>query len=183
MTEDEKDFEYIREFISGSEEAYNQIARKYSQKIYWHARRMLGNHMDADEITQEVLIVIYEKIRSFSFRSSLYTWIYRITSNRCINLLNRRKLKQLMFLGDDEYESLSDQEDIVAGVENRERLRRLDGMLKQLPPRQREVFILKNFEEMTYEEISEVTGKSIGGLKANYFHAIKKITEMSGNDE
>jgi len=85
------DFELVKKYLDGDERAFNEIVRKYSEKIYWHARRMLGNHLDADEITQEVIIVLYKKLKTFNFNSSLYTWIYRITSNLCINYINKNK--------------------------------------------------------------------------------------------
>lgn len=175
MTE-EKDFEYVRAFNSGDESAYNFIARKYQQKIYWHARQMLGNHMDADEVTQEVLIVIYKKLGTFSFKSSLYTWIFRITATRSINQLRKRKLKKIFFF-DDEDQELKHENEILEGIENKEKLIKLDKVLQKLPVKQREVFIMRNFDELSYEEISSITGKSIGGLKANYFHALKKVLE------
>ncbi|HEX2865994.1 MAG TPA: RNA polymerase sigma factor [Ignavibacteriales bacterium] len=182
MAED-KDFEYVRRFINGDEMAFNLLAGKYQQKIYWHARRMLGNHMDADEVTQEVLIVLYNKLKSFNFKSSLFTWIYRITATRSINQLNKRKVKRFLFLEDSDYDTLKDREDIVSNIENREKVDKLDRVLKELPAKQREVFIFRNFDELSYEEISEITGRSVGGLKANYFHALKKVTEMMDKNE
>lgn len=182
MAED-KDFEYVRRFINGDEMAFNLLVAKYQQKIYWHARRMLGNHMDADEVTQEVLIVLYNKLKSFNFKSSLFTWIYRITATRSINQLNKRKVKRFLFLEDSDYDTLKDNDDIIGDIENREKVDRLDQVLKELPVKQREVFILRNFDELSYDEISEITGRSVGGLKANYFHALKKVTERMDNNE
>lgn len=183
MVED-KDFEYVRMFNSGDDNAFNLLARKYQQKIYWHARRMLGNHMDADEITQEVLIVIYSKLKDFNFKSSLYTWIFRITTNRSINMLNRRKLKRLLSIEDSDYDTFQDTgSDIVKEIENKEKIHKLDKVLQKLPVRQREVFLFRNFDELSYEEISQITGKSVGGLKANYFHALQKVTEMMKENE
>lgn len=180
---EEKDFEYVRRFIQGDEMAFNLLVHKYQQKIYWHARRMLGNHMDADEVTQEVLIVIYNKLKNFNFKSSLFTWIYRITATRSINQLNKRKVKRFLFLEDSDYDTLKDSGDIAGEIENREKVQKLDRILEKLPVKQREVFILRNFDEMSYEEISEITGKSVGGLKANYFHALKKVMELMENNE
>lgn len=182
MIED-KDFEYVRQFISGNENAFNLLVQKYQQKIYWHARRMLGNHMDADEVTQEVLIVLYNKLKSFNFKSSLYTWIFKITTNRSINQINKRKLKRFLFLEDSEYETLRDTQDLIADIDNKEKLKKLDKVLQELPVKQREVFSLRNFDDLSYEEISEITGKTVGGLKANYFHALKKVTELMNQDE
>ena len=96
MTETNIDFDLVNRFIAGDESAFNRIVMKYQQRIYWHARRMTGNHLDADEIVQEVLIAVYKNLKSFQFKSSLYTWIYRITSTRSINFLKKRKLKEFL---------------------------------------------------------------------------------------
>jgi len=180
---EEKDFEYVRRFINGDEMAFNLLVQKYQQKIYWHARRMLGNHMDADEVTQEVLIVLYTKLKSFNFKSSLFTWIYRITATRSINHLNKRKVKRFLFLEDSDYDTLRDSGDIVEDIENKEKINKLDRVLEYLPVKQREVFVLRNYDELSYEEISKITGRSVGGLKANYFHALKKVTERMEKNE
>lgn len=181
MTESPNDNELVQQFVSGSEAAFNKLAVKYQQKIYWHARRMTGNHLDADEIVQEVLIVMYNKLKTFQFKSSLYTWIYRITSTRSINHLRRTKVKRLFSFDDSNAEGIKDGSDLIKNIEDKERLDKLNKILLKLPPKQREIFILRNFEELSYEEISEITGKSTGGLKANYFHAVNKIMELMGN--
>jgi RNA polymerase sigma-70 factor (ECF subfamily) len=183
MSEKENDFELVRKFISGDESSFNGIVRKYQEKIYWHARRMTGNHLDADEVVQEVLIVIYKKMKDFQFRSSLYTWIYRITTTRSINFIRKRSLKNLISLEDKIAENLHEKNDIVYDIEIKEKIQRIEKNLQKIPIKQREVFILRNMENLSYEEISEITGKSIGGLKANYFHAAKKIIEMMKDDE
>lgn len=181
MAENSEDFELVNKFVQGDETAFNMLANRYSKKIYWHARRMTGNHFNADEITQEVLIVLYQKLKQFQFKSSLYTYIYKITVTRSINFLRKEKIKSIFFI-DDKYSSInSPKPDIIEGIINKEKIEKLTGMLQKLPLKQREVFILRHFDEMTYEEISEVTGKSVGGLKANYFHALNKITRMMNN--
>ena len=177
MAED-KDFELVREFVAGSEIAFNKIVGKYQHKIYWHARRMLGDHLDADEVTQEVLIVIYKKLNTFNFKSSLFTWIYKITSTRSLNQLKRRKLRKIFFLDEKHSNLMISDSDIISGVENMEKLRKLETVLNKLPVKQREIFILRSFEGLSYEEISKIKSKSIGGLKANYYHALKKILEL-----
>ncbi len=179
---EEKDFELIQEFIAGSEQAFNRIAVKYREKIYWQARRMIGNHLDADEVTQEVLLVIYEKLKDFKFNAALYTWIYKITATRSINKINANRVRRFFSLEDAETKN-NYKNDIVQNIEDKEKLKRLDGVLQKLPVKQREVFILRNFEELSYEEISQITGKSTGALKANYFHALKKVTELMNENE
>lgn len=177
------DFDLVKRFNSGEESAFNDIVKKYQKKIYWHVRRMTGNHLDADEVTQEVLIVIYDNLKKFRFQSSLYTWIYRITSTRTLNFINRSKVKRLLGIEDSGAAELSGGEDIIENIEQRERFEKLEQKLRQLPAKQREVFILRNFDDMSYKEISEITGRSEGGLKANYFHAVNKLTELMQADE
>ncbi len=178
------DFELVKNFLNGDETAFNSIVRKYQKKIYWHARQMVGNHLDADEVTQEVLIVIYKKLRTFNFNSSLYTWIYKIISTRSLNQLRKRQVKKFFFIDDEENEiELRDKKDIIEDIANREKLEKVNRVLQKLPPKQRQIFILRNFEQLSYEEIAEITGKSVGGLKANYFHALKKIMELVNENE
>ena len=176
------DFELIKRFLEGDESSFNRIVNKYQQKIYWHARRMTGTHMDADEVVQEVLIVMYKKLKDFQFKSSLYTWIYKITSTRSINFLNKKKIKRMLSFEDANALDTSTNEDIVGDIDTRSKLKKLDEFLQKLPLKQREIFILRNVDGLPYEEISKITGKSVGGLKANYFHAFNKISELMRNE-
>jgi len=181
MTENENDVNLIERFNNGDESAFNEIAKKYQQRIYWHARRMTGNHLDADEIVQEVLLVMYRKIKTFNFRSSLYTWIYTITTTRSINFIKRRSLKQAFSLHDVENDQKSET-DVITDLESKEEVKRLENFLQYIPAKQREVFILRAIDGLSYKEISEITGRSEGGLKSNYFHALRKLTEMMKNE-
>jgi len=174
---DEKEFELIKSFINGDEKSFNKIVQEYQRKIYWHARRMVGNHYDADEITQQVIIVLYNKLKTFRFDSSLKTWIYKITYTRSLNLIKSKKIKKFFSLDVDYSLNVKADIDIIGNIEDKEKLEKLNSVLQTLPEKQREIFILRHFEELTYEEISKITGKSVGGLKANYFHATKKIFE------
>lgn len=173
-TEDRK---LVEDFLNGNDFAFQKIADKYSKKIYWHARGMVNNHFDADEVTQEVLIVLYKKLRNFKFQSSLYTWIYKITSTRSLNYIRKSKLKKLFSISSEEFQDLKTDDNLFDDFERKEKIKQVDEVLKKIPVKQREVFIMKNFERLSYKEISEITGKSIGGLKANYFHALKKMME------
>jgi len=171
------DYDLIKQFLNGDEAAFNELFRRYQNKIYWHARRMLGNHLDADEITQQVIIVLYEKLSSFKFESSFYTWVFRITHNLTLNYIRKRKLKSMLSFDSDSIRNLKTDEDIIRNTEDKEQLKRLNEILNELPTKQKEVFLLRRFEGLNYEEIAKITGKSVGALKANYFHALKKITE------
>ena len=176
------DFELIKSFIDGDESAFNRLAVKYQERIYWHARRMTGNHLDADEIVQEVLIVLYNKLKTFEFKSSLYTWIYTITNTRSINYLKKKSLRSFFSL-DEISNRKFEQKDVIDDIESKQKIEKIESAMQKLPVKQREVFIMRNFDEMSYEEISQITGKNVGTLKANYFHALNKIKELVKYDK
>ena len=177
------DYELIRDFLSGNEQSFNALARRYQERIYWHARRMLGDHDDAHEIVQQVLMVMYSKLGTFNFSSSLYTWIYKITSTRCLNLLKKKSLRKIFTFNSNESVENQSYDNIVEEIEAKETLLKMEKLLIQLPVKQREVFVMRNFDDLSYEEISEITGKTVGALKANYFNAFKKIKELMFQDE
>jgi len=177
MHEVNNDFELTKSFLNGDESAFNRLAVKYQEKIYWHARRMTGNHLDADEIVQEVLMVLYNKLKTFEFKSSLYTWIYTITNTRSINFLKKKNIRSFFSL-DDISNSKFEQSDMIDDLESKQKVEKIEKALQKLPVKQREVFIMRNFDELSYEEISQITGKNIGTLKANHFHALNKIKEL-----
>ena len=178
MQHNPDDYELVRSFLQGDKRSFNQLISRYRQRIYWHARRMVGNHDDADEIVQDVLFVIYKKLGSFNFKSSLYTWIYKITSTRSLNLLRKNKFKRIIPFSRESIGENPDADDVIINLEQKEKFREMENHLKKLPAKQREIFILRNFDDLSYDEISEITGKSIGALKANYFHAFKKMKEL-----
>ncbi len=182
MTAD-NDFELVNKFINGDESSFNSLVRKYQKRIYWHARQMLNDHLDADEVTQEVLIVMYKKLNTFNFKSSLYTWIYKIVTTRSLNQLRKRKIKKIFSFEDADEKELTSKHDIIDDISNRQKLEEISKVLEKIPPKQRQIFIMRNFDELSYEEISEITGKSVGGLKANYFHALKKVLELTDEKE
>ena len=182
MNQKTDDYELIREFLSGNEHSFNQLARKYQEKIYWHARRMLGDHDDAHEIVQQVFLVMYNKLHTFNFSSALYTWIYKVTATRSLNILKKRKIKSLFQFNSDHAENYG-YENIIDGIESREAFTKMEKLLMKLPIKQREVFVMRNYDDLSYDEISDITGKSVGALKANYFHAFRKIKEQMINHE
>ena len=177
------DYELIQDFLSGNEQSFNILARKYQERIYWHARRMLGDHDDAHEIVQQVLLVMHSKLNIFNFSSALYTWIYKITSTRSLNLLKKNKLKRIFTFNSDENVEKIGYDNIVEDIESRERLLQMEKLLSKLPVKQRQIFVMRNYDDFSYEEISNITGKSIGTLKANYFHAFRKMKELMGKND
>jgi RNA polymerase sigma-70 factor (ECF subfamily) len=156
---------------------FNLLVRTYQQRVYWHIRKMVIDHDDADDLTQEVFIKIHKSIGNFREDSQLYTWIYRISTNECLSFLQRKKRRFLLPIGDVAKE-LSGKLDHGPHISGDEIQRKLQKALLRLPDKQRLVFNMKYFDDMSYEDISEITGTSVGALKASYHHAVKKIEEF-----
>jgi RNA polymerase sigma factor (sigma-70 family) len=160
---------------------FNLLVRKYQEKIYWHLRKMVIDHDDADDLTQETFIRIYRHIHSFREDSELFTWIYRIATNECLTFLRRKKRRFFLPIVDliKELESKIDTSPHISGDDVQ---RKLQKALLKLPEKQRMVFNMKYFDEMSYEQIAAITGTSVGALKASYHHAVKKIEEYLSHD-
>lgn len=156
---------------------FNMLVRTYQQRVYWHVRKMVIDHDDADDLTQEVFIKIHKYIGSFREDSQLYTWIYRIATNECLSFLQRKKRRFFLPIGDVTQE-LSSKLDSTSHISGDEIQLKLQKALLTLPDKQRAVFNMKYFDDMTYEDISEVTNTSVGALKASFHHAVKKIEEF-----
>ncbi len=159
------------------EQAFKLIVKQYHQTIYWQIRRMVLVHEDADDITQNVFIKIYQNLNTFKNESKLSTWIFRITYNESINYLNKQAKEKNLPIED--YSSyLADDlatDEFYTGDEIDLKLQKA---IACLPEKQRIVFLMKYYDEMKYEDISVVLGTSVGALKASYHHAVKKIKEF-----
>lgn len=155
-------------------EAFNLLLKKYQQKIYWHVRRMVIDHDDADDLVQEVFIKIWKNLLGFRNDAQLYTWMYRIATNECITFLNRKKLKNNVSFDDVSYE-LSESLTESAYFDGDKAQRKLQKAILTLPDKQRLVFNMKYYDELKYEEMSEVLGTSVGALKSSFHLAVKKI--------
>lgn len=154
--------------------AFNLIVRKYQEKLYWHIRRMVISHEDADDILQNVLVKAWKNLEQFKSESKLYTWLYRIATNETITFLNKKRKKFFINLNDVENELSSKLESDVYYNGDEIQLK-LQKAILTLPEKQRLIFNMKYYDEMKYEEISEVLKTSVGGLKASYHIAVKKI--------
>ena len=170
------DKELINRFRNGDNPSYafNLLVRKYQERIYWHVRRMVIDHEDANDITQEIFIKVWKNLDSFREEANLYTWIYRIATNETLNFLKKKRTRFFVPLVDVEHQLSNSLESDVHYSGDEIQLT-LQKALLSLPEKQRLVFNMKYFEEMKYEDISEVTGTSVGALKASYHHAVKKI--------
>jgi RNA polymerase sigma-70 factor (ECF subfamily) len=176
----ENDKDIVELYQSGeTERAATALVRKYQKFVYATAYRLLHDYDEADDAAQDVFIKAVNNLNGFKNLSTLKTWLYRITYNTCINRIRKNKLmfwrssseSELLMKTDAEYDA--DKE--LAEKENAQLL--LDAVAK-LPLKQREIFALRYFEDLKYDEIAEMVGKSVGGLKSNYFHAVKKLTAM-----
>ena len=160
---------------------FNLLVRKYQQKIYWHIRKMVIDHDDADDLVQEVFVKVWINMDSFREDSQLFTWIYRIATNECLNFLRKKKNRFFIPLHDVQQE-LTGKLDSSPHVSGDEIQLKLQKALLRLPDKQRLVFNMKYYDELKYEEIADITGTSVGSLKASYHHATKKIEEYLKTD-
>ncbi len=168
---------------STREEAFRLLLKKYQQKIYWHVRRMVIDHDDADDVVQDIFVKVWKNLSNFREDSQLYTWLYRIATNECITFLNKKKQKQNVSLDDDTTAYLA--ETLADGnyFNGDKAQMKLQQALLTLPEKQKLVFNMKYFEDMKYEEISDVLGTSVGALKASYHLAVKKIEAFFNNHD
>jgi RNA polymerase sigma factor (sigma-70 family) len=163
-------------------EAFNMLLKKYQQKIYWHVRRMVIDHDDADDLTQDVFIKVWKNLPGFRNDAQLYTWMYRIATNECITFLNKKKQKNNISLDDVDYE-LADTLSSSDQFTGDQIQRKLQEAILTLPDKQRLVFNMKYFDDMKYEEMSDVLGTSVGALKASFHLAVKKIEAFVTNTD
>ena len=161
--------------------AFNQLVRKYQQKVYWHIRKMVIDHDDSDDLTQEVFVKVWKNLENFRKDAQLYTWIYRIATNECLTFLANKKKRFFLPIHDVTAE-LSDKIESSPDISGDEIQLKLQKALLRLPDKQRLVFNMKYYDEMKYEEISEILGTSVGALKASYHLAVKKIEEFIKQD-
>ena len=157
------------------------LVRKYQQKVYWLIRKMVISHDDADDLTQEVFIKVHKNIHTFRQDSQLYTWIYRIATNECLNFLQRKK-RWFFPASDNSVEELTQKMTSSPYISGDEVQMKLQKALLQLPHKQRLVFNMRYFDELPYEEIAEITSTSVGALKASYHLAVKKIEDILKDD-
>ncbi|MFI5252276.1 MAG: RNA polymerase sigma factor [Bacteroidota bacterium] len=169
------DVELIDQFRNGKTEAFNLLVARYREKVYWVARRMMSNHEDADDIVQEVFIRVYGHLSNFRAESGFYTWLYRITVNVSLNALRKKRIKNFIKLDEIVDTLIPDEGYADEQVLKQEYETILEKAIETLPPKQKMVFILKYYDEMPFEEMAKMLKKSVGGLKANYFHALQKI--------
>ena len=157
--------------------AFNLIVRKYRERLYWHIRKIVIDHDDTDDVLQNTLVKTWTALEDFRGDAQLFTWLYRIATNESLTFLKNKRTKFFLPLVDVENQ-LKNKIDEDTHFDGNELQRQLQKAILSLPEKQRIVFNMKYFDDLKYEEISEILGTSVGALKASYHHAVKKIEEL-----
>ena len=159
---------------------FSLIVERYSTKLYWHIRRLVILHEDADDALQNTFLNAWRKIENFRNESSLYTWLYAIATNEALTLINKRARNSSISL-DNLGSYFANSREGSTWFDADEAQTKLQNAILQLPEKQRIVFNLKYYDDMTYEDMSKVLKTSVGALKASYHHAVKKIENIITN--
>jgi RNA polymerase sigma-70 factor (ECF subfamily) len=179
MAEQTTDTELLALFreTATKDKAFTEIVKKYQQRLYWHIRRMLVDHEDSNDVLQNVFIRVWNALAGFREDAQLYTWLYRIATNECLTFIEQQKRKASVSLNEME-SGLSNKIRADKDFDANKLEWKLQLAIQQLPDKQRVVFMLRYYDEMPYEEMSQVLETSAGALKASYHHAAKKIEDF-----
>ena len=180
MDQEDKDLIALFEAEETKEMAFNRLVSKHQQRIYYYIRKMVIVHADADDITQDVFVKVWHNLHKFRQDANFYTWLYRIATNECLNFLKKKRQRFFLPIHDVETELLDKLQQTSSDYSGDDMLLKLLEAVLKLPEKQRLVFNLKYFEDLTYEEISSILGTSVGGLKATYHYASKRIKTILG---
>jgi RNA polymerase sigma factor (sigma-70 family) len=156
------------------EKAFTVLVKQYQERLYWHIRRLLVHHEDTNDVMQNVFVKVWRHLGNFRQESSLFTWLYRIGTNESLTYLEQQKKKRSLSLSDHET-SLSNRVRAEKNFDGTKVEWKLQLAIQTLPEKQRAVFTLRYYDEMPYEQMSEVLDTSVGSLKASYHHAAKKV--------
>jgi RNA polymerase sigma-70 factor (ECF subfamily) len=162
------------------EKGFTYIIQKYQERLYWHIRRLVLDHDDANDVLQNVFVKVWKNLEGFREDAQLYTWLYKIATNECLTFLEKQKKNNSVSLSDVET-GLSNTLKADAQFDPNKLEWKLQRAILGLPEKQRIVFNLRYYDEMPYEEMSRVLDTSEGALKASYHHAVKKIEEFIRN--
>jgi len=162
------------------QQAFTTLMSLYKERLYWHVRKMVISHDDADDVLQNTFIKVYRNINNFKAESKIYSWMYRIATNESISFINKRAKQQGIDVNDLQYKMVEKLEADVYFDGDHIQLE-LQKAIAKLPQKQQLVFNMKYFDNMKYQDISEVLETSVGALKASYHHAVKKIEKFLTN--
>ncbi len=163
-------------------QAFAYVVRAWQERIYWHIRKMVLSHDDANDVMQNTFMKAWKAIESFRGESMISTWIYRIATNETLTFLANKRLRNVQSI-DDEETSLYQQMEADTYFDGNVAEAMLQKAILTLPEKQRLVFNMKYFEDITYEQLEAVLGTSVGALKASYHHAVKKIERFFEDEQ
>ena len=166
---------------SSKEKGFTGIIKKYQEKLYWHIRRMVVQHEDANDVLQNMFIKVWNGLDNFREDSQLYTWLYRIATNESLTFIEQQKKRASISISDEDT-GLSNKLKADRNFDGNKAEWKLQLAMQQLPEKQRVVFNLRYYDEMPYGEMSRVLETSEGALKASYHHAVKKIEDFILNN-
>ena len=180
-----EDSEILKKFAQENtrDEAFRLLLTKYQQKVYWHIRRMVISHDDTDDLVQDVFLKVWKSLSNFRNDSQLYTWLYRIATNESITFLKRKKIRNSVSIDDDDGKNMDKTLAESPYFDGDKAQMKLQKALLTLPEKQRLVFNMKYFDDLKYEDISEILGTSVGALKASFHIAVKKIEQQLLNTD
>ena len=161
--------------------AFNEVISRYSEPLYWQIRRMVQSHDDASDLLQNTFLKAWQSIENFRGDAKLSTWLYKIAINESITFLAQERRRQNISL-DDQAASLAAIIEADTNIDGDRLAMRLRQAIASLPEKQRLVFNMKYYDDLKYEEISQILGTSVGALKASYHLAVKKIEQIIGSD-
>jgi|TARA_B110000483_G_scaffold238111_1_gene314120 RNA polymerase sigma-70 factor (ECF subfamily) len=156
------------------EAGFKILIKEYQQPLYWHIRKIVFDHEDADDVLQNTYIKVFKNIKNFRGESKLFSWMYRIATNEALTFIKQKSRKLGLSINEFNEKQVNQLEADVY-FEGDAIALKLQLAVANLPEKQRLVFNLKYYEELKYDEISEILETSVGGLKASYHHAVKKI--------
>jgi RNA polymerase sigma-70 factor (ECF subfamily) len=176
MADELSDKDLIAKFKNPAERqiAFKLLLGRYSSKVYWQVRRIVIDHDDADDVVQNTFIKVWEKLIDFREDSQFYTWLYRVATNEALSFLNKKKAN-LNISMEELQEQLSDGLISSTYFDGNKLEMVLQQAILSLPEKQRLVFNMRYYDNLKYEEMEAILGTSVGGLKASYHHAVKKI--------
>ncbi|PUZ28950.1 RNA polymerase subunit sigma [Chitinophaga parva] len=178
VTSDDKELLALYRQPATREKGFTRIIEKYQEKLYWHIRRLVIDHEDANDVLQNMLIKVWKNLEGFREDSQLYTWLYKIATNESLTFLEQQKRRGGAVSLSDVETGLSNKLKADAQFDANRLEWRLQNAILALPEKQRIVFNLRYYDEMPYEEMSRVLDTSEGALKASYHHAVKKIEDF-----
>lgn len=179
--QEEKDF--IQELLNPKtqELAFQKLLSVYKKPLYFHIRNIVLNHDDTDDVLQNTFVKVFQYLKNFKGESKLFSWMYRIATNEAITFINQ-KAKRSKTTSEDLQTKMVDNLRADSYFDGNEVQIKLHKAIASLPEKQKLVFNMKYFEDLKYEEISEILGTSVGALKASYHHAVKKIENFMINN-